>query len=201
MNTFCRILVGLNENIKKRIMTFGLILVAGFFTSFIDSFSYPAIILIVPGILFGLAITIPHFDRSRKQIIALLTFPVLMILSWIFIAGIGLGLGIINNSYSDKTGPVILGVSSSVFFLIILEQYYPIENKKISILVLIVLGIISTLICDFLFLTPHSKELNIGNMITIWEIMIGLGLTFIVKFKWTNNNKEIEENTPHNPDS
>ena len=173
-----------NKNIKKQLMTFGLILIAGIITFIIDSFSHPAIILILPGLLFGLALTIPHFDKSRKQIIAITTFPVFMILLWILSIATGLGFGMINNSYTDKTGVVILGILSSFLFTVIIDQYYSIVNKKTSYILIVILGIIGTMTCDYLFLTPHSKELNIGKMISIWEILIGLGLTSFVRFDW-----------------
>jgi hypothetical protein len=173
-----------NQNTKKQLLTFGLILTAGIITFFINSFSHPAIILLLPGLLFGLAITIPHFDRSRKQIIALTTLPIFMILLWILSIAIGLGFGIINNSYTDKTGVIILGLISSFLFTIIIDQYYPIVNRKTSYILIIILGLISTLSCDYLFKTPHSKELNFGKMVFIWEVLMGFGLAIIVKFDW-----------------
>ena len=183
----------LNKNIKKQILTFGLILVAGIITFFINSFSHPAIILLLPGFLFGLALTIPHFDKSRKQIIALTTLPVLMILLWILIMVAGLGFEILNNSYTDKTGVVILGILSSLLFMVIIDHYYPIENKKTSYTLIIILGLISTLTCDYLFLTPHFKELNLGKMIFIWELLVGLGLIIFTKFEWMTNQEKLTE--------
>ena len=180
----------LNQNIKKRLLTFGLILIVGIITFFINSFSHPAIILFLPGLLFGLALTIPHFDKSRKQIIAITTLPILMILLWIIIMVVGLGLGILNNSYSDKTGVIVLGISSSLLFMFIIDQYYPIENKKTSYIFIIFLGLVSTLTSDYLFPTPHSKELNFGKMILIWEILIGLGLTILTRFKLMNDTNK-----------
>ncbi len=97
---------------------------------------------------------------------------------------VGLGFEIINNSNTDKTGVVILGIISSLLFTVIIDQYYPIVNKKTSYILMIFLGLISALTCDYLFPTPHSKELNFGKMILIWEILIGLGLTIFVKFDW-----------------
>ena len=182
-----------NQNIKKQLLTFGLILIAGIITFFINSFSHPAIILMLPGFLFGLALTIPHFDKSRKQIIALTTVPVFMILLWILSIAVGLGFGMINNSYTDKTGVVILGILSSLLFTFIIDQYYPIVNKKTSYILIVILGLIGTLTCDYLFLTPHSKELNIGKMISIWELLIGLGLTIFVRFDWMKKQKLLEK--------
>jgi hypothetical protein len=78
-----RTLKKLNQNITKQALTYGLILMAGIITFFVNSFSHPAIILLLPGLLFGLALTIPHFDKSRKQIIAITTLPIFMILLWI----------------------------------------------------------------------------------------------------------------------
>jgi len=173
-----------NQNTKKQLLTFGLILIAGIITFFINSFSHPAIIILLPGLLFGLAITIPHFDKSRKQIIALMTLPIFMILLWILTIAIGLGFGIINNSYTDKTGVIIIGLLSSFLFAIIIDKYYPIVNRKTSYILIIILGLISTLSCDYLFKTPHSKELNFGRMIFIWEVLMGFGLTIFVKFDW-----------------
>jgi len=183
----------LNQNIKKQILTFGLILVAGFITHFINSFSHPAIILLLPGLLFGLALTIPHFDKSRKQIIALTTLPVLVTLIYLFSIGIGLRFEFINNSYSDKTGVIIVGIISSLTFIFVVDQYYPVENKKTSYIVIIVFGIISTLICDYFFPTPHSKELNLGKMIFIWELLVGLGLIIFTKFEWMTNQEKLTE--------
>jgi len=179
----------LNLNIKKQVLTFGLILIAGFITFFINSFSHPAIILLLPGLLFGLALTIPHFDNSIKQIIALTTLPVFMILLWFLSMAVGFGFEIINNSNTDKTGVVILGIISSLLFTVIIDQYYPIVNKKTSYILMIILGLISTLTCDYLFPTPHSKELNLGKMILIWEVLIGLGLTIFVRFDWMKKNR------------
>lgn len=176
----------LKSNIKKRITVYGLILLAGFVTSFVNSFSHPAIILFTPGMLFGLALAIPHFDKSRKQIIAIVTLPFLMTLICIFALGIGFGLGITNNSYSDNSGVVLVGIISSLLFIFIIDQYYPIENKKTSFIIIVILGISSSLICDYFFPTPNSKELNFGKMIFIWEAIVGFGLTLFVKFNWMN---------------
>jgi len=183
----------MNKYIKKRILTFGLILLTGIITSFINSFSSLAIILFAPGILLGLAVTIPHFDKSRKQIIALSTLPLVMTLLWFFCLGIGLIFGIVNNSYDDKTGVIFLGLISSFLFAVIIDLYYPISNKIFSYSTLIVLGITSTLLCDYLFLEPNSKELNLGKMILIWEILVGLGLTIFVEFDWNNKNESKNE--------
>lgn len=177
-----RTLTQIDKNIKTRFLTLGLILLAGIPTSLIDVFSHPAIIFLLPGLLFGLALTIPHFNKSRKEIIALLTFPVVMIFLCSSCIGIGLSFGFINHSNSDHTGVIIVGVISSLFFLNIYDHYYPIKNRKISYAIILVLGITSTLICDYLFLTPHSKELNLGKMIVIWEVLMGFGLTLFVRY-------------------
>jgi len=166
-----------NKNIKIQLLTFGLILIAGIITFFINSFSSLTIILFIPGLLFGLALSIPHFDKSKKQIVAITTFPIFMILLWIFIMFLGLGLGISNNSNSDNTGLVIIGLLSSLLFGLIYNQYYPVKNKRTFFILIIILGLISIFVCDYLFTTPHSKELNIGKMIFIWEISVGVGLT------------------------
>lgn len=179
----------LNQNFKKQVLIFGLILLASSLTFFISSFSHPVVIFLLPGLLLGLALTIPHFDRSRKQLIALTTLPVFLSLLYLFSIGIGLGLGIINNSYSDKTGVVIVGIVSSLFFTLIVDQYYSINNKKMSYIIIVILGITSALFCDYLYIEPHSKELNIGKIIAIWEITIGFGLTVFVKFDWMKIKK------------
>ncbi len=165
---------------------------------FINTYSHPLIILLLPGLLFGLALTIPQFDKSRRQLIALLTFPILMILLWIVIMTIGLGLGILNNSNTDKTGVVILGILSSFLFTVVLDQFYPIENKINSYLLIIVLGVISTMTSDYLFKTSHSKELNLGKIILIWEIFIGLGLTIFVKYDSKKQYNKKNKNTHYN---
>jgi len=183
----------LKSKIRKRITIYGLILLAGLITSFVDSFSHPAIILFAPGILFGLALTIPHFDKSKKQIIALVTLPFLMTLIYIFTMGIGIGFGFINNSYTDKTGVVLVGIISSLLFTVIIDQYYPIANKMTSYIIIVILGITSALICDYHFLTPNSKELNFGKMIFIWEGLVGFGLTMFVKFNWMNKEETMAE--------
>jgi hypothetical protein len=182
-----------NKNTKKQFLTFGQILIAGIITFFIDWFSHIATILILPGLLFGLALTIPHFDKSRKQIIAITTFPVFMILLWIVSIVIGLGFGLITKSYTEKTGVVILGTLSSLLFTVIIDQYYRIVNKNTAYTLIVILGIIATLTCEYLFLTPRSKELNIGKMVSIWEILIGLGLTFFVKFDWMEKDYVLEK--------
>jgi hypothetical protein len=173
-----------NQSIKKQLLTFGLILISGIITFFINSFSHPALILLLPGFLFGLAISIPHFDKSRKQIIALTTLPVFMILLWILSMSIALGFGIVNNSSADKTGIIISGLITSFLFAIIIDQYYPIVNRKTSYILIIILGLITSMYSDYLFKTPHSKELNLGKMIFIWEVLMGFGLTVFVKFDW-----------------
>jgi len=143
--------------------------------------------------LLGLALVIPHFDKSRKQIIALVTLPFIITLMCVFTMGIGIVLGIINNSYSDKTGVVVVGIISSLLFTFIIDQYYPIENKKTSYTILLILGISSALICDYFFLTPKSKGLNFGKMIFIWEGIVGFGLTMFVKFSWMNKLETVAE--------
>lgn len=183
-------MLNLDTSIKRRMMILGLIILAGIFTSFIDSFSSPFLIFVAPGLFFGLALTLPHFDNSRKQIIAITTLPIIMILLWLSCFSIGMFFGIINNSDSDKSGIVVLGIVSSSLFLVILDQYYPIQNKKLTYSIIIILGILSTMIGDTFYLTPHSKELNFGKMIFIWEFLIGFGLTFFARFDWMQEKKE-----------
>ncbi len=185
------LMIDLKTNIARRMMIFGLIILAGIITSFIDSFTYPLIILIAPGLLFGIALTLPHYDKSRKQNIAITTLPIFMILLCTFCLAFGLFLGLINNSYSDKTGLVILGAVSSFLFLVVLEKYYPIQNRKTTYIIVIIFGVLSALIGDTLFLEPHSKELNFGKMISIWEILVGLGLTIFTKFEYMKGKTEI----------
>lgn len=184
INLRMNLMIDLKTNIAKRMMIFALIILAGIITLFIDSLTYPLIIFIAPGLLFGIALTLPHYDKSKKQNIAITTLPLFMILLCNFSLVFGLFLGLINNSYSDKTGVVILGAVSSFLFLIVLEKYYPIQNRKTTYFIIIILGVLSTLIGDTLFLLPRSKELNFGKMISIWEFLIGLGLTVFTKFEY-----------------
>jgi hypothetical protein len=172
------------ENFKKRIIIFGLILLAGILSWSINSFSNPIIMFLVPGTLLGLALTIPHFDNSRKQIIAITTVPLVMTLILLFSLGIGTLFSFLNNSYFDPSGVIKVGLISSLFFTFILDLYYPIRNKATAYTVLIILGISSGLISDYLFLSSHSKEINLGKMIFIWELLIGFGLTTFVRFNW-----------------
>lgn len=174
----------LNNNTRTRILTFGLILIAAIPTYFINSFSHPAIIILVPGLLFGLALAIPHIKKYRKHIITLIAFPFVMALLCTWFMGLGLLLGLINNSYSDSKGVILVGIICSLSFLFIIDQYFPITNRITSYTIIALLGIISALIGDYLFLKPHSKELNFGKMIVIWEVIIGLGLVLCVRFDW-----------------
>jgi uncharacterized oligopeptide transporter (OPT) family protein len=177
-------MIDLKTKIKLRLKIFGLVVIGGILTSFINSFSKPTLIIVLPGLLFGIALALPHFDRSKRQLITIITLPIAMIILCLFCLVIGLGLGLINNSDNDKTGIIILGITSTLLFLLILDQYFPIVNKKITYLVVIILGVTSLLICDRLFFTPNSKELNIGKMICIWEILVGFGLMFFGRFNW-----------------
>lgn len=171
------------QNIKTRILTFGLTLIAGLLTSFIDSFSNPAIIVLVPGVLFGLAVTLPKIRFERKVIISTITFPISMTLLWLFILGIGFVISFINNSYSNETGSIVIGLLSGFLFIFIYDQFYKIRNRKIAYLTILILGLASAFICDYLFLEPNAKELNLGKMISIWETLIGIGLTIFVKIE------------------
>ena len=182
-------MIVISKNIKIRALTFGLILVAGVLTSFISSNSHISIILVVPGLLIGLALTIPHFDKSRKQIIALLTMPIFMTLLWVFIMILGLWFGMITKSDSDKTGVIILGIVSSFLFMALIEFYYPTVNTKTAFLIIVILGIASTLLGDHYFLRPSSKEQYLGKMILIWEVIVGLGLTIFVRYRWMTKIK------------
>jgi quinol-cytochrome oxidoreductase complex cytochrome b subunit len=118
----------IKRNIKTRILTFGLIILAGIPTFFINSFSHPAIIIILTGILFGLALTIPNFDKSRKQIIAIVTLPIVMVMLYVVSIGLGLVFGFINNSYTNKTGIIIVGIISAFCFVFVIDQYYSIKK-------------------------------------------------------------------------
>jgi hypothetical protein len=186
-------MIDLKTKIKLRLLILGFIFIAGIITSSIDSFSNLCFILIIPGFLLGLALTLPHFDGSKKQLIAVLTLPIFMIILWLISLGIGMFLGIINDSYDDKTGVIILGLISSLLFTVIIDLYYSIRNKLITYSIIIILGVFGSLVGDRLFLTPHDKELNFGKMISIWEILIGLGLTIFAKFDWMYDKVEIED--------
>ncbi len=178
------LMMDLKTNIKRRMLILGLIILAGIITSFLNSFTNILLILLLPGFLLGIALALPHFNKTRKQVIAITTLPILMILLCIICAAIGMAFGMINNSYKDKTGVIILGAISSALFLLLLDQYYSILNKKTTFLIVILLGVVSALIGDILFLTPHSKELNFGKIIFVWETLVGLGLTFFARFDW-----------------
>jgi len=176
----------INDKVKKQILTFGLILLAGFSTYILN-------LILISGLLFGLALTIPQFDKSRKEIIAITTFPIVISLLCILSLGLGLMFEFMNNSYSDQSGVIKVGVISSLFFLFIFDQYYPIENRKTAYPIIVILGLASALICDELFLDPSSKEMNIGKMIAIWELLVGFGLTVFVRFDWMKEKKSKAE--------
>lgn len=168
------------KNIYKRLSNFGLILIAGFLTVFVSDY-YKPLTLLAPGFLFGLAVSLPHFENKKKQIVSTIAFPICMSLLWTFVMIIGLVLSILNNSYTDVTGTVIIGLLSGFSFMFIYDLFYRVKNKFAAYFSIIALGLASALICDYLFLEPHTKEQNLGRMTFIWDTLIGIGLITVVK--------------------
>lgn len=171
----------ISKNIKTRIFTFGLVLMACIPTYFVSSFSHLANVFLLPGVLFGFAIAIPHLNRSLRDTIIIMTFPLVMSLLGLFNLGLGIVFEYLSSTYSGKLGVVVHGFVSSFVFLFIYDQYYSISNRKASYSIITSLGIMSALISDYLFLTLHTKELNIGKMVVIWQAIVGLGLIIFVR--------------------
>lgn len=161
----------------RNIISILLIIAASILTIGFSTFTPVVLLLLMPGLLFGVSITIP---RLYPQIISKykkVLFIGAYIGLWIFCAILMNALQIITNSLNDKLPYIIIGVVSGFGVYITFEKQFGFKNKLIGLVSMMTLSIIAVLLFDYLYSNPHDKELNIGKQVLIWNILIILGLT------------------------
>ena len=161
----------------RKIISILLIMVSSIVTIGFSTFTPVVLLLLLPGLLFGISITIPRLYpdmiMSYKKVLIIGAYIGL----WIFSAILMNALQIVSNSLNDKLPYIIIGVISGFGIYIIFEKQFGFKNKTIGLVSMITLSIVAALIFDYLFPNPHEKELNIGKQVLIWNILIILGLT------------------------
>jgi len=161
----------------RKIISILLIMVSSIVTIGFSTFTPVVLLLLLPGLLFGISITVPRLYPDMilgyKKVLIIGAYIGL----WIFSAILMNALQILSNSLNDKLPYIIIGVISGFGIYIIFEKQFGFKNKTIGLVSMITLSIVAALIFDYLFPNPHEKELNIGKQVLIWNILIILGLT------------------------
>jgi len=166
----------------KKIISLVLIIAVSFLMMNFSSFTPKILLLFLPGLLFGISVTIPRLFSIGFKDYKTLLMSLAYILLWWFSVLIMLIMQFLTYSINDKTPYVIVGVISGITLFLLFEIQFGFTNKKTGLFSLILLSIFAYLIFDYYYPNPNDKELHIGRQILIWNILIGTGLT-------VNNNK------------
>ena len=138
---------------------------------------------LLPGFIFGVALIIPNFNQSRLPNNWVLLMPLLFSMLNVFLLFFGMMLGILNNSYSDKSGDILIALVSGIVFISAFNIFYGLERPLLTYLLLGVIGVAISLLWDYLYFTPRDKEDNLGTMLGIWQFSIGLTVVLLVDIK------------------
>lgn len=161
---------------KRQIATVFSLVISATLTLPFSTFTYPFLILTLPGLLFGLALTIPmihpYYKTHKTELAMIIVYPGI----WAISFGLYFMFQLITPSLSDKTPYIIVGLLSGLGTVIIFDYQFELKNRWTGILTVTVLSVIAVLLGDFFFPNPHDKELNIGKQVAIWEILVGLCL-------------------------
>jgi len=170
---------------KNVILTFILILVSSLITFQFSSFTNLLLIFLIPGILFGASLTLPNFKsiNNSKSFACFFFYPILWIISLLQYSF----LQMITNSENDFMPYIVNGFTAGIGVSIIYKYQFGFKNDKIAFIVICCLSVFSMLICDYIFDRPKDKELNLGKIIAIWQMMVGLGI--LIGRKETSYNR------------
>jgi len=170
---------------KNVILTFIHILVSSFITFYFSSFTNLFLIFLVPGILFGVSLTLPNFKRidNSRSFLFFFLYPILWIvtlLQYFFFQ-------MITSSINNLIIYIISGFIAGIGISIIYKYQFGFKRDKIAFIMICCLSIFSMLIGNYIFHSPHDKEFNIGKIIAIWQILVGSGI--LISRKETSYNR------------
>lgn len=172
---------------RRKIILVVSILVSGLLTLNLSTFTNPILILTLPGLLFGLALTIPNihpnYKSKKNELIIGLAYPAL----WAISFAMSFMIQMVSTSISDKTPYIIIGLVSGIVAAITFDWQFGFKKRILGLFIITALSLIAVLFGDFLFPNPLDKELNIGKQIAIWELLVGLGLILNRKEKTPAN--------------
>jgi len=138
-------------NLTTKMYTIGLTSLSAVVSHLLNSFLTETLIVqLLPGFIFGVALIIPNFKQSRLPNNWVLLMPLLFSMLNVFLLFFGMMLGILNNSYSDKSGEIFLGLVSGIVFIAVFNIFYGLERPLLTYLLLGVIVAIS-LLWDYLF--------------------------------------------------
>ena len=166
----------------KKVISLLLLILCSLLMMNFSSFTSIIKLVIFPGLLFGISITIPRLYPDFADNYKKLSMLFIYILLWVFSIGIMTVTQFLTYSIDDKVPYIITGTISGITLFTLFEIQFGFKNTTIGILSIIALSILACLIFDYYYPFPHEKELHIGKQILIWNILVGIGLTF--------NNKE-----------
>ncbi len=171
------------KNSKRQILLIISILISGLLTLNFSTFTNPILILTLPGLLFGLALTIPNIlpdinTHKRELIIGLAYLAI-----WVVSFAQTFFFEMVTPTLADKTPYIIIGLLSGLGVSITFDWQFGLKKRILGLIIVTVLSITAVLLGDYLFPNPADKEINIGKQIAIWEVLVGLGLILNKKEK------------------
>lgn len=161
---------------KEDALSVILIIISAILTASLTTFSSLFLILTLPGLLFGLALTIPIIHPNYRSNKTSLSIVVIYPAIWVISLALSFMLQLGTPNISDKAPYIISGLTSGVLIAIVFDWQFGLKNRYIGLVTISVLSIVAVLLGDYFFPNPHEKELNIGKQIALWEILVGLGV-------------------------
>lgn len=147
-------------------------------------------IFILPGLLFGFALTLPNIYLNIKmnflQLIRVLIYPLL----FLFVIFIYSFLQLATTYYYDKTSYIISGFISGIGIVLVYDWQFGFKNQTVALIGIVLLSILAILLGDYFFPHPANKDLNFGAQIAIWQIIVGFGIVILSK----NNSNNLLKN-------
>jgi magnesium-transporting ATPase (P-type) len=144
----------------------------------------------MPGLLFGFSLTIPEILLDIKNNLKETKFVLLYLMIWMLSVGFSFIFQFITSSLTVKSPYLIVGFLAGLGIFFITDTQFEMRNKTLSFLTITSLSIAALLIGDNIFPDPHNKELNLGKLIAIWQILVGLGILTNRKVKLSINLNE-----------
>ena len=167
----------------RQVITTGSILISGLLTFIFSTYTNPILILTLPGLLFGLALTLPNihpnYSSHKTELIIGLAYPAI----WALSLGLIFTFQMISPTLPGNTPYIIIGIYSGLAVSIAFDWQFGLMNKTLGLITATALSMTALLLGDYLFPNPADKELNIGKQIAIWEILVGVGLILNKKTK------------------
>ena len=116
----------------KKIISLVLIIASSFLMMNFSSFAPKILLLFLPGVLFGISVTIPRLFPNGFKDYKTLLMSLAYILLWWLSALLMLIMQLITHSINDKTPYVIVGVISGITVCLLFEIQFGFTNKKIA---------------------------------------------------------------------